>query len=54
MIAIILMELNDEANLELDWSELEPKYDRAVDETLSLLSQKNHDYGEAWREMRVS
>ena len=33
---------------------MEPKYDTAVKETLELLTNKNHDYGEAWREMRVS
>ena len=29
-------------------------YDRHVSITKSLMEDKNHDYGEAWREMRVS
>jgi hypothetical protein len=29
-------------------------YDKMVQETKALMENKNHDYGEAWREMRVS
>ncbi|RLD84321.1 MAG: hypothetical protein DRJ07_05120 [Bacteroidetes bacterium] len=29
-------------------------YDKHIAETKSLMENKNHDYGEAWREMRVS
>ncbi len=29
-------------------------YDAKVEATKSLMEDKNHDYGEAWREMRVS
>lgn len=29
-------------------------YDSQVQETKALMEAKNHDYGEAWREMRVS
>ncbi|MET6990028.1 DUF1599 domain-containing protein [Sediminicola arcticus] len=29
-------------------------YNRHIDATKSLMEDKNHDYGEAWREMRVS
>jgi hypothetical protein len=29
-------------------------YDEKVEETFQLMLQKNHDYGEAWRDMRVS
>ncbi len=29
-------------------------YDRFSDESLALMERKNHDYGEAWRAMRVS
>jgi hypothetical protein len=34
--------------------ELKPLYTEAVDETFELLQNKNHDYDEAWRDMRVS
>lgn len=29
-------------------------YDQQVEEVIQLLFHKNHDYGEAWRDMRVS
>jgi hypothetical protein len=54
IIALIQMQLEPAEKLELSYEELEPLYDRAVNETFDLLQNKNHDYGEAWREMRVS
>ena len=54
IMAIIQIELKDNTNLELKYDELEPLYDLIAEETLDLLQNKNHDYGEAWREMRVS
>ena len=39
-------DLNLEMALEL--------YDNHLTETKSLMENKNHDYGEAWRDMRVS
>ena len=42
-----------------DQPDLTPKetlalYDKHLDHTKSLMLAKNHDYGEAWRDMRVS
>jgi len=54
IIALIQMNLNDKTSLELPFEELEPIYDRVVRDTFELLQQKNHDYGEAWREMRIT
>ncbi|WP_462252762.1 DUF1599 domain-containing protein [Ekhidna sp.] len=54
IIAIIQMELNGTEEMEIPFSKLEPKYDKVALDTMNLLSAKNHDYGEAWREMRVS
>ncbi len=54
LIALIQMQLNDSATLEMTYEELEPYYERASKETVELLQNKNHDYGEAWREMRVT
>lgn len=54
IIAIIQMHLKDTDQMEIPFSELEPKYDQYANETLDLLRDKNHDYGEAWRDMRVS
>ena len=54
IIAMIQLSLQESEKLELLWKELEPLYDGVVEETFHLLQNKNHDYGEAWREMRVS
>ena len=40
--------------MEMAYEELEPVYNEVVNEVLDLLQDKNHDYGEAWREMRVT
>lgn len=53
-MAMMQLALEDDTNLEIPLEVLSPMYDNAAQETLNLLSQKNHDYGEAWREMRVS
>jgi hypothetical protein len=54
IIAMIQLELPEDAAMEIPFEKLEPLYDRAAGETLDLLMQKNHDYGEAWRDMRLS
>ena len=54
VIALIQMNLTEKDPMEMDVASLEPLYDRYVEETLALLQDKNHDYGEAWREMRIS
>jgi hypothetical protein len=54
VIALIQLELGDSEKTEISFDELEPVYDKVVDETFALQQDKNHDYGEAWRDMRVS
>lgn len=54
VIALIQIELRDSQEMDLSFEKLEPLYDSAVKETFELLQIKNHDYGEAWREMRVT
>jgi hypothetical protein len=54
IMALIQMDLRDDPRLEIPYEELEPRYDAQAEETLALLMNKNHDYGEAWRDMRVS
>ena len=54
LIAMIQIDLQDTAELEVSWGQLEPLYDQAVQETEDLLQNKNHDYDEAWRDMRIS
>jgi hypothetical protein len=54
LIAMIQMDLLDDDRMEISYEDLEPLYDRYVTDTHDLLGDKNHDYGEAWREMRLS
>jgi len=54
IIAIIQIQLSDSNEMEIPFSKLEPLYDKVASETQNLLAAKNHDYDEAWRDMRVS
>jgi hypothetical protein len=54
LIAMIQIRLGESEKMDLGFEELEPFYDDAVEETFELLQNKNHDYGEAWRDMRVT
>lgn len=54
VIALIQMNLTEDDPMEMDVQSLEPLYDKHVKATMDLLMNKNHDYGEAWRDMRVS
>ncbi len=54
IIALIQLRLEGSAKMEMTYDELEPLYDDAATETFELLQNKNHDYAEAWRDMRVS
>jgi hypothetical protein len=54
LIALIQLSFKKDQRMEIPFSELEPMYDRWVEETKGLLENKNHDYDEAWRDMRVS
>lgn len=54
VIALIQLRLGDSDKMEFAFEELEHHYDEAVTETLALLENKNHDYGEAWRDMRIT
>ena len=54
IIALIQLHLADDKRMELPLNELMQLYDKETEETLNLLLDKNHDYGEAWRDMRVN
>ncbi len=53
LMALIQIALQKEPQ-ELDLTSLSELYTSQVHEVMELLFNKNHDYGEAWREMRVS
>lgn len=54
LMALIQLDLANDPRLDLPGDELSARYDAQVNETIALLLAKNHDYGEAWRDMRVS
>jgi len=54
IIAMMQQELASEEVREMKFDEIEPLYDNVVKETIALQIDKNHDYDEAWREMRIS
>jgi len=54
VIALIQMELNSSNEMELKFEIVSKLYDKYSDATLDLLRNKNHDYGEAWRDMRIT
>lgn len=54
IMALIQLELGVVEQPDLDIDRAAKLYDEKVALTKSLMEAKNHDYGEAWREMRVS
>ena len=54
IMAIIQAELPEQTPLELPLSQALAAYNQAAAEVTELLKSKNHDYGEAWQDMRVS
>lgn len=53
-MAMIQIEKGIATQPDLDVAQATELYDKMVLETKNLMLDKNHDYGEAWREMRVS
>jgi len=51
---LIQCELGDNRSTEFSATQLTEMYDAQMAEVIELLFNKNHDYGEAWRDMRVS
>lgn len=54
VMALIQIELATDARTDIPTDELERLYDKQIKQVVDLLFAKNHDYGEAWRDMRVS
>lgn len=54
IMALIQLELGIAEQPDLQTVEAAELYDNKVKSTKLLMEDKNHDYGEAWREMRVS
>ena len=54
VIALIQLELKKDNRLELPADEVIKLYQEKILDAKNLMMAKNHDYGEAWRDMRVS
>ena len=54
VIAMMQMDMAADSPLELAAEEIAVLYDEKIRETEDLMFAKNHDYGEAWRDMRIS
>ena len=54
LLALIQDRLGDAVEVELAPEEARGLYDAAAREVQGLMEVKNHDYGEAWRDMRIS
>jgi hypothetical protein len=54
VMALIQLELSADKRTDIPTAELEQLYDGQITGVMNLLFAKNHDYGEAWRDMRVS
>jgi hypothetical protein len=53
-MALIQIDLVGDERLELPIEEVTALFNQKLQTTFELMLQKNHDYGEAWRDMRVS
>ncbi|MBM1106282.1 DUF1599 domain-containing protein [Aurantibacter crassamenti] len=54
LMALIQMELGVADDPDLSTEQAVELYDKHTNATKELMQNKNHDYGEAWRDMRVS
>jgi hypothetical protein len=54
VIALIQLDLKEEEGIHLEPGKVDEMYSRVILESKKLMRSKNHDYGEAWRKMRVS
>lgn len=54
VIALMQAQLESSAPLELEFEQVQQLFEQNVQETKTLMMAKNHDYGEAWRDMRIS
>ncbi|MFT3747442.1 MAG: DUF1599 domain-containing protein [Agriterribacter sp.] len=51
VIGLIQLDMKEDEIQELDVPVVERLYDETIEKARSLMLNKNHDYGEAWREM---
>lgn len=54
VIALMQLQASSETPLEMPYEEVKQAFEKEVKLTKELMLAKNHDYGEAWRDMRIS
>jgi flagellin-specific chaperone FliS len=54
VIALMQLSLKNDTRTEMPHKETEMLFDKHSKQARTLMQDKNHDYGEAWREMRIS
>ena len=54
IIAMIQLEMQPDDSNELELQRVEALFDEKANGTKELMFAKNHDYGEAWRDLRIS
>lgn len=54
VMALIQLELPSDAPLDMNFEEVVELYEKHIEATKDLMIRKNHDYGEVWRDMRIS
>ena len=54
ILALIQLSLKEEKEMDLPLERVENLYRFYKEEAETLMMKKNHDYGEAWRTMRIS
>ncbi|RFC53467.1 DUF1599 domain-containing protein [Brumimicrobium aurantiacum] len=54
VMALVQLQEKELLELELPLETVEQLYAKYTDQSMQLMIDKNHDYGEAWRSMRVS
>lgn len=54
VITLIQLSLLEKNIKEIDFSVITDKYDAYIKQSFELMLKKNHDYGEAWRNMYIS
>ena len=54
VMALVQLELGVVEQPDLNVSQATELYDKHIQITKNLMEAKNHDYGEAWRDMRIS
>lgn len=54
VMGLIQLDLGHDGDGEMNVEDAIAKYDEKTKESFELMQKKNHDYGEAWRDMRIS